>query len=238
MDHRRLERLLSSLHATDGSSAVLDRICAVGVEGPISGAGVSRIVDGGHVSLAASDDRAQQVERLQVDFAEGPCLDAVHSFRPQFEPDLASPAAVTRWPRFASAARDHGVAAAFAFPLMTGGVAVGALDLYASRPGRLEAEQMRDALLLADLAALAVEPSAASATVAGVELSAEAVEPWMYSAVVHNASGMVSEQLGIGVDDALLRLRAVAFATDHSVAEVATDVVERRLRLESWAIDG
>jgi hypothetical protein len=36
---------------------------------------------------------------------------------------------------------------------------------------------------------------------------------------------------GVPIDEAFLLLRAHAFATDQPVAEVAKDVVERRLRL-------
>jgi hypothetical protein len=48
--------------------------------------------------------------------------------------------------------------------------------------------------------------------------------------VVHQASGMVAAQLGIGVGDALVRLRAHAFGNDRPLADVARDVVARRLR--------
>ncbi|HZX54480.1 MAG TPA: ANTAR domain-containing protein, partial [Ilumatobacteraceae bacterium] len=60
-------------------------------------------------------------------------------------------------------------------------------------------------------------------------------EPWAHSAVVHNATGVVSEQLGIAVDEAFLRLRAVAFATDRPLADLARDVIARKIRVESWA---
>jgi hypothetical protein len=46
---------------------------------------------------------------------------------------------------------------------------------------------------------------------------------------VHQASGMVAAQLRIDVDDALVVLRAHAFAHGRSVRDVAGDVVERRL---------
>jgi AmiR/NasT family two-component response regulator len=49
--------------------------------------------------------------------------------------------------------------------------------------------------------------------------------------VVHNAAGMVSAQEGISVTEALIRLRALAFSSDRLLAEVAEDVVARRLRL-------
>jgi GAF domain len=236
MDQRRLERLLGALHDADESSSVLRRICLVGRDSfSVAGAGLSRIVDGRHEMVEASDARATDIEALQVTFGEGPCLEAVTSFRPCLEPDLASASARQRWPMFAPGAVDRGVAAAFAFPLITGGVAVGAFDLYASSAGALHPEQFDDALLLAGLAALAVDQGVGGTAIEGVGIRAEPAEPWAHSAVVHNACGMVSEQLGIEVDEALLRLRAVAFATDRPMAAIAKDVVARRLRIESWA---
>jgi hypothetical protein len=49
---------------------------------------------------------------------------------------------------------------------------------------------------------------------------------------VHQAAGMASAQLGVSVDEALLRLRTQAFADDRQVADLARDVVDRRLRFD------
>jgi hypothetical protein len=49
--------------------------------------------------------------------------------------------------------------------------------------------------------------------------------------VAHNAAGMVSVQEQISVTEALIRLRAFAFSHDRLLAEVAGDVVARKLRL-------
>ena len=48
---------------------------------------------------------------------------------------------------------------------------------------------------------------------------------------VPNAAGMVSVQEGISVTEALIRLRAYAFSNDRLLADVAEDVLARRLRL-------
>jgi len=48
---------------------------------------------------------------------------------------------------------------------------------------------------------------------------------------VHQATGMLSVQMAVSMDEALVRLRAHAFAHDKSVVEVSRDVVARRLRL-------
>jgi hypothetical protein len=49
---------------------------------------------------------------------------------------------------------------------------------------------------------------------------------------VHQATGMVAVQLGVTVGEALLRLRAHAFTEGSGVAELAADVVARRVRFE------
>jgi hypothetical protein len=185
--------------------------------------------------LVASDTTAERVEMLQISLAEGPCLEVMASFQPSLEPDLASPRAAGRWPSFARAALDEGIAATFAFPLITGGVAVGALDVYSKKRGDLAAPQVEDALVLADLAALAVDQLDVGSSIDGVDLSTEPAEAWAYPGVVHNATGMVSAQLQVDVHEALVRLRAVAFVTERNVADIARDVVSRTLRIDAWA---
>jgi naphthoate synthase len=54
--------------------------------------------------------------------------------------------------------------------------------------------------------------------------------PSAAAGVVHQATGMMAAQLDCGVTDALLRLRAYAYATAESVEDVAGRVVGRRLR--------
>ena len=61
-------------------------------------------------------------------------------------------------------------------------------------------------------------------------LAAELEEGADFHYVVHQAAGMVAAQLDVSVGQALVRLRAYAFANDRSLTEVARDVVERTLR--------
>jgi GAF domain len=206
---QRLDRLLAALHRTDGARSVLERICVVSVDAAgADGAGVSQFGGGGHAIAAASDPSAAEVEGLQVEFAEGPCVTARETRRPCLEPDLSSSAALARWPRFAPAALDHGVAAVFAFPIAGAEQPVGALDLYVHRRGDLDSDCYEDAVMLAALASLASHKLGAGAAIPNSDAVSEAAEPWAHPAVVHQATGMVSEQLGIDTDAALLRLRA------------------------------
>ena len=56
--------------------------------------------------------------------------------------------------------------------------------------------------------------------------------------VVHQASGMVSAQLGVSVGEALVRLRAYAFGNDRPLTDVARDVVARKLRFDAASGEG
>jgi hypothetical protein len=122
----------------------------------------------------------------------------------------------------------------FAVPLVTGGVGVGAMAMYRRRAGGLGTDQAADAGVLADLAALAVDQLGGSTSIDAAGLMVEPLTPWSYPAMVHNASGMIAEQLAITVSEALLRLRTLAFASGHSVANVARQIVARELRIERW----
>ena len=44
---------------------------------------------------------------------------------------------------------------------------------------------------------------------------------------------MVAVQLGVSVGEALIRLRAHAFANDRQLAELAQDVIDRQLRFDA-----
>ena len=120
--------------------------------------------------------------------------------------------------------------AIFGFPLRLGAVRLGALNLYCDQPGPLSQDQHADTLTMASIAANTVveaQPHAPSGMVAA-ELEASA----NLHLVAHQASGMVSVQLGVAVGEALVRVRAYAFAQGRLVNDVAHDVDHRRLRFD------
>jgi hypothetical protein len=236
LDQARLERLLAALHVTDDAATVLHRLCLVCVDQVgVDGAALSGVSDGEPRLLDASDPDIAGISSLQFELGEGPCLDALATFHLASHPDLTQADAHRRWPAFTSAVLERRIAAAFAFPLVNAGVAIGTLDMYNRRAGPLDADQTADAHLLADLAALAVDQPEAASSIDEVGIAVEPSAPWAHSAIVHNASGMLAEQLGITVEDALLRLRALAFVQGRSVTQLARAVVSRQLIIESWA---
>jgi diguanylate cyclase (GGDEF)-like protein len=118
---------------------------------PITGAGVTVISpDTAPHYVAASDESALRFEALQSELGDGPCMAACRSGRSVSVPDLRSE---TRFPTFVAGALEAGLAAVFTFPLRSGEEQLGALDLYRTSPGPLDADAMDAAQVLADVAA-------------------------------------------------------------------------------------
>ena len=179
-------------------------------------------------SLCATDQVSQLIEELQYTLGEGPCMDAYQQDQVVAEPDLADPV-TRRWPTFTPPTLAAGVRAVFGFPLRTGTVRLGALNLYRNLPGPLTGDQHADALVVADVAARWVLEAQAGAPAGTVAEELEAGADFHFA--VHNAAGIVSVQEDISVTEALIRLRAYSFSNDRPLAEVAHDVIAHKLRL-------
>jgi hypothetical protein len=207
------------------------RICQLCVETlGVTGAGIAMVTTTGNRGVVcATDDISAEVEDLQLTLGEGPCIDAVQRGAPVVIADLSEPEGLTvdRWPAFMEGAAAAGVKAVFAFPLRVGAINVGVMDLYRDRAGDLSSSEMRGALLAADAAALAV----LHLDLDGDQAFADAPDSRStYQLQVHQATGMVMGQLDVTIEQAFLLLRARAFSEDRSLADLATDVVARRVR--------
>ena len=135
-----------------------------------------------------------------------------------------------RWPGYAPAAREHGVRAVFAFPLQVGAARAGALDSYRSEPGSLTDDALSRASTFADVAmSLLVD---GQARVGDDRFSPDLDGALAPRLEVYQAQGMVMVDLGVGVDEAMARLRAHAYAEERSIADVASDIVAGKLTLD------
>ena len=227
----RLLRILAQLDAGDGAEPGAGRLCEVCADVvAMTGAGIMLMSgDIQRGSVCSSNEVSALIEELQFTLGEGPCVDAYRTDRPVLEPDLANTVA-PRWLAFTPPAVAAGARAIFGFPLQVGAIRLGALNLYRDRPGALGGAQHADALVMAGVAARAVLAMQANAPPGALGADLEAGSDFRF--VVHQASGMVAAQLEVSVTEALVRLRAYAFANGRLVTDVAEDVVARRLRLE------
>jgi hypothetical protein len=98
----------------------------------------------------------------------------------------------------------------------------------------LSASQLGDALVFADTATLLLLDAAGQAGGSpGAEAGFDGQPAGLaaHRAETDQATGMLTEQLGTGIAEAYMRLRAYAYVNDLRLTDVARDIVARRLRL-------
>jgi hypothetical protein len=196
---------------------------------PVSGAAVSVLAGAkGQSTVSSSDATAARIDELQFDLGEGPCWDALSTRAPALHPDVVASGRAA-WPVFENLLHTdplgNRVRALFAFPLFVGSLDIGAIDFYSSSTAPLGEDQISDATELASVAAWQVLRH-----LLGDAAADDAEGPSTRNRrEVHQATGMVLAQLDITADEASLLLRAHAFSSGRSVADVAHDVVLRRL---------
>jgi hypothetical protein len=113
---------------------------------------------------------------------------------------------------------------------------VGALDFFTTLPGELDVDQLAGAVVAAELAGaplLDLMHSDLQAAVNNPYSSAWADFNALGRTEVSQATGMLVAQLGVEPAEALVRLRAHAYATSRSATEVARDILDRRMRLDA-----
>ena len=102
-------------------------------------------------------------------------------------------------------------------------------------PGPLGRQQRIDAVVMAEVVTrrlLATQAGALPGRL-GSELDDDARA---LRVEVHQAAGMLSEQLDIRSPDALVLLRAAAYASERPIDQIAHEVVVRRLRFDDGPV--
>ncbi len=229
---RATEIVAAAVASAGTGETVPGRLCAACADAlPVSGVALVLMSDRGHEGLvAATPGLGSSLQRIQFDLGEGPCLEASRSGRPVLQPELRRTAPL-RWPAFGPAALAAGVEAVFSFPLQVGRIRLGVLDLCRDMSGPLSPDQLGEGLSYAD-AATSVLLSGRSGSSGDAGLPPEPADQSQHLAEVHQATGMVAVQAGVGLVEAMLLLRAHAFADDTSLFTIACDVVARRLRFD------
>ncbi len=223
---------IAAAHEGDGPVSVAAVCNAAALRLGVDGASVT-VMSGllAREPLFASDELSARLEELQFTTGEGPGADEFWLGSPVLIADLESSAG--RWPGFVPDAVAAGAQAMFALPLQAGAIRVGVLSLYRARRGPLSAGELADVLVFADIALqLLLDASSGISGSPGYRPLDGLSER---RAVVHQATGMISVQLGVSLEEALSRLRAHAFASSTSLGDVAGDVVGRRLRFDPGA---
>ncbi len=207
-----------ALLGEDDVESTLTKITTLAVE-TIDGcdhAGVS-LIKGREISTpAASDDVPVQVDAIQYETDQGPCLDAIREHETFRTGDLA---AEGRWPEFSRrAAEETGVASMLSFRLFADPDTMGALNLYSKQRHAFDEE--------------AVAVGSVFATHAAVALAAAQHDEEMQKAlqsrdVIGQAKGILMAQQDVSAAEAFDILRRASQRMNIKLRELAERVASR-----------
>ncbi|MFF3488353.1 GAF domain-containing protein [Streptomyces sp. NPDC002701] len=178
--------------------------------------------------LCASDATALRLEEIQFTVAEGPCISAASEGVAVVGGGLRQH--VTRWPFFGATvvAELPEVGAVHAFPLRVADQTLGCMELYTRGEDALDGPTLRACAQVADAVVRALLP-------ARTALFDDCAFPqWQPVDVVrahwsstHLAVGVVAARSGMSIAGALATMRAEAFSSGRTLAEITAAVLKR-----------
>ena len=207
-----------ALLGEDDVEATLTKISTLAVE-TIDGcdhAGVSLIQTRKISTPAASDGVPVQVDAIQYDTGEGPCLDAIREHETFRTGDLASE---DRWPKFSPrAAEETGVISMLSFRLFAETDTMGALNLYSKQRDAFDDEALAVGSVFATHAAVAL---------AGAQQDEQMQKALQSRDVIGQAKGILMTQQDVSPDEAFDILRRASQRMNIKLRELAERVASR-----------
>src|SRR5215210_613583 len=211
--------LARSLEAHDDPDVMLAEIVAAAVamvpgvdEGSISVVTGRRSIG----SQAPTGDLPMQVDALQEETQQGPCLDAAYDELTVRVTDMASE---TRWPEFARRASQAGATSMLSLQLYVEGDNLGALNLYSRTANAFDDESEQVGLLFASHAAVAF---------AGVRKEAQLAKAVVSRDLIGQAKGILMERYNVSGERAFLVLTRISQNTQRKLHDIAAELVHER----------
>lgn len=196
----------------------------------VSSAGVMLGLPGGELQfVASSSESMRDLELFQIQANEGPCVDCYSDGVAIINHELRT--SNSRWPRFTPQAIAQGFHSVHCLPLRLRGQTIGALNLFRTDVGLLTPDDVVVAQGLADVATIAIlqHQSSISAKLLNDQLSFALNS----RIIIEQAKGMVSQSLQCDMDAAFESLRTHARNHNLRLTEMATQVVEGSLPLDT-----
>jgi hypothetical protein len=222
---RGLAELTQALLDATTADGVLQRI-TIAARYLVPGADLVSITlrqsNGEYYTPTNTETEAIELDHVQYETGEGPCLDAADPEGPAFahSGDLSTESA---WPEFARQAADHGYSSVLSTALITTGDPTpftGALNIYSREPRGLNAAARDTAFILATYASLALGATYGKADVerSVSRLRAEAAnlrKALETRTVIGQATGILMARRRISADEAFEVL--VRVSQDHNI---------------------
>jgi len=172
------------------------------------------------VTPVQTDPLVIEIDRLQKETGEGPCLDAVERGETYYAGDLSDE---PRWGRFGPLATALGVRSLLALSMPSNGTP-GALNLYARYPQAFGAVDRARALILASLAGVAVSSARSHED---EERRADNLHAALATReIIGQAQGILMERERISAEQAFDILRRASQHLNRKLGDIAKDLVD------------
>jgi hypothetical protein len=160
------------------------------------------------------------MELFQLQYGDGPCLDAFRTAQPVTNVNLS--AAADMWPRFAPRATQAGFQSVHAFPLRLRKEVIGAMGVFGSaaeldEPDTLIVQSLADVAVIALLQERAIRR--------GEVLTGQLQGALNSRVVIEQAKGIVAQASGVRPDEAFTLIRDYARRNNRRLSEVAGTIV-------------
>lgn len=213
--------LAALVYAGTGSAEILTAICetAVNVIPGADHACISTLDD--HEQLrtqAASDDVARQMDRLESEAHEGPCVDAIVEDSVQHDTDIRSE---SKWPRLAELTlASTPVRGMVGYQLMDGLGARAAFNVFSDTPGALTIESVDVGAVLAAFTSVALAAAERQTTAENLRKGLES------NREIGKAVGLLMAAHKVSDAEAFEILRSASSRTNTKLAALADKINE------------
>ena len=217
----QLSLILESEDAFDRTLATVVDLSVSTVPGCDS-AGITVRIDGHDRTAAASDHYALEIDKIQYQTSEGPCLTALESGELQHIEDVSEE---TRWPRFRELAADQGFRSGASFPLPLNDTP-GALNLYAKSDRAFDEDAVAIGEVFARQARIALHN--AEIYTAARRLGDQLNEALKTRDLIGRAKGILMEREGLSDEEAFEMLKTTSQNTNVKLRDLAQRVVDEK----------
>jgi anti-anti-sigma factor len=189
-----------------------------------SAASLALLVDGRPTTVTVNDRIALELDFVQYDGTEGPCLAALDGKRIRVDVLEAD----ERFPHFALGAADHRIHSVLSTPIVHDGEVVGTLNLYAHEPSAFDDTAEHIALVASGQAAQAI---ARSDVLTATRIRRDQLQAhYDEKAIVARAQGVLIATQRCSAEQAANLIRHAATATDEPLLTVAWRILETARR--------
>lgn len=182
--------------------------------------------DGGRPRVVASSSEAMNLlELLELQVAEGPCVECFESGEAVVNVSLNE--AAGRWPRFSADATAGGFRLVHALPMRLRRDVIGAMNLFSSSSHPLDETDVQVGQAMADVATIGMLQERA---LREARTLAQQLETALQTRIlIEQAKGVLAERLGIGIPESFELLRTHARRNGLLLADVAFAVANGTL---------